>query len=99
MSFVQKLLYYCLLCGTTVLSIFYIYEAVFKRSLEDIPPYIKESFGLASLFILAIQYKAYQLGELQERYTTGIVVIISSWLIWGLVLLAYVILAKTQGRF
>ncbi|MBK6566279.1 MAG: hypothetical protein IPL63_17080 [Saprospiraceae bacterium] len=60
---------------------------------------MKEVFGIVSLFVLVVLYKAYQTGELQERYTAGIGFIVLSWLCWGLVLLGYVILAKYQGRF
>ncbi|MBK8081170.1 MAG: hypothetical protein IPK25_13355 [Saprospiraceae bacterium] len=33
---------------------------------------MKEVFGIVSLFVLVVLYKAYQTGELQERYTAGI---------------------------
>lgn len=99
MDFIQKLIYYCLLFGTAVLSMFYIYEAFFKRNVGVNVPYMKECFGVASIFVLAVLYKAYQTGELQEKFTVGIGIIVLSWLFWALVLFGYIILAKSQGRF
>lgn len=98
MNFTLRLLYYCLLFGTTLLACFYIYTALIKRAIGQNPYYMKQWFGLASVFVLVFLYKAYQLGELQERYTVGLGVIVSSWLLWGILLLGFLILAKVQGR-
>jgi hypothetical protein len=99
MGFLIQLLYYCGLIGTGVLSISYIYNAIFKRIVSENPYYSKELFGLASIFVLMILYRAYQVGEIQGKFMNGIWIILSSWLVWGIVVLGYVILAKSQGRF
>ncbi|MBK8517212.1 MAG: hypothetical protein IPL55_13300 [Saprospiraceae bacterium] len=98
MDFFIKLSYYCGLFGTGVLSIFYIYTALFKRTISENPYYIKECFGLSSIFVLMILFRAYQVGEIQGKFINGIWLILSSWLVWGVVVLGYVILAKSQGR-
>lgn len=99
MLFFTKLIYYCLLTFTTFLSFFYIYTAVFKRVAGENPPFMKESFGIASILVLILIYKAYQVGELGSKFTHGIYYLLSSWLVWGVVLLGYLGLAKLLGRF
>lgn len=99
MHFIQRLLYYCLLFVTGYLACFYLYTGIFKRHVGQNPPFMKESFALSSLLVILVLYKAYQLGEVQGRYWHGTGLVLSSWLIWGLVLLAYLILAKVQGRW
>ncbi len=98
MSFLQKLFYYCLLCGTAYLAFHYVYVGIFKNNSGENPYYMKQWYALASLFVLGILYKAYQTGEVQEKYLSGIWIVVSSWLMWLLVTLGFLILAKYQGR-
>ena len=99
MGFLIQLLYYCGLFSIGELRITYIYTAIFKRSVSENPYYSKEFFGLASIFVLMIMYWAYHVGEIQGKFMNSIWIILSSWLVWGVVVLGYVILAKSQGRF
>jgi len=99
MGFLKQLLYYCALFGTGVLSITYIYTAIFKRRVSENPYYGKDFFGLSSIFVLMIMYRVYQVGEIQGKLMNGIWIILSPWLVWGIVVLGYVISAKSQERF
>jgi len=99
MGFFIQLLYYCGLFSIGVLRITYIYTAIFKRSVSENLYYSKEFFGLASIFVLMIMYRVYQVGEIQGKLMNGIWIILSPWLVWGIVVLGYVISAKSQERF
>jgi hypothetical protein len=99
MYFLQRLLYYCLLFGTSFLACFYVYTGLFKRHAGENPFFMKQSFALSSILVLVVLYKAFQLGEVQGRYWQGLVVVLASWLVWALILLAYLLLAKAQGRW
>lgn len=94
----MQLLYYCLLAGTAAMSCFYIFSAFVKRASGQNPYYLKQWFGLASVFVLAVLYKAYESGEIHQQYITGLFLITVSWLFWGIVLMGFLILAKIQGR-
>jgi hypothetical protein len=86
MSFIIKLLYYFLLFMTSVLSVFYLYTAIFKRHVGENPYFLKEFMGVSSLAVLWFLYKAYQMGELNEKYYQGLGFILSSWLCWVVVI-------------
>ena len=99
MDFLQRLLYYCFLVGTGILACFYVYTGLFKGHTGENPAFMKQTFAFSSLLVMLVLYKAYQIGELQGRYWQGLVLVFASWLIWGLVLLVYLLIAKAQGRW
>ena len=59
---------------------------------------MKQAFGLASCIVLYGLYKSYQIGEVSGNLTGGIKWVILSWLPYVIVLIAYLILAKVQGK-
>ncbi|HLO55974.1 MAG TPA: hypothetical protein VK169_16900 [Saprospiraceae bacterium] len=59
---------------------------------------MKQVFGLVSIFVLYILYKAYQSGVLKNDFLVGIKIVLLSWLPYFIVLIGYLILAKVQGR-
>ena len=97
MNFTQQLIFFCLWFGTGVLSLSYIYTAIFKSSSNN-PVFMKQVFGLVSIFVLYILYKAYQSGVLKNDFLVGIKIVLLSWLPYFIVLIGYLILAKVQGR-
>lgn len=98
MGFVLKLVYYCLLAGTFILSLFYIWEALFSKSGTDNPFYLKQWLGFVSLIILWILYKAYLAGEVESRFGLGIKIIMLSWTLWGLLVILFYGIAKYIGK-
>jgi membrane protein CcdC involved in cytochrome C biogenesis len=97
MKFLQQLIFFCLWFVTGVLSLSYIYTSIFKISNNN-PVYMKQVFGLVSLIVLYVLYKAYQVGVVQNDFLGGIKWVIFSWLPYFIVLIGYLILAKVQGR-
>jgi hypothetical protein len=97
MKFLQQLIFFCLWFGTGVLSLSYIYTSIFKIGSNN-PVYMKQVFGLVSLIVLFILYKAYQVGVVQNDFLSGIKLVIFSWVPYVIVLIGYLILAKVQGR-
>jgi len=97
MKFLQQLIFYSLWFGTGVLSLSYIYASIFKIGNNN-PVYMKQVFGLVSLIVLYVLYKAYQVGIVQNDFFGGIKMVIFSWVPYVIVLIGYLILAKMQGR-
>ncbi|MBK7360275.1 MAG: hypothetical protein IPI45_00650 [Saprospiraceae bacterium] len=98
MAFILKLIYYCLLAGTAALSFFYIWTALFSKPGTNNPFYLKQWFGIVSLFVLAILYKAYLAGEVEARFGLGIKIIMISWALWGLIVILFYGIAKYLGK-
>jgi membrane protein CcdC involved in cytochrome C biogenesis len=97
MKFLQQLTFYCLLAGTGFLAFNYIYAAIFKVSGNN-PYLMKQLFALASLLVLYILYKSFQVGELSSNYLGGIKWVLISWIPYIIVTIGYLVLAKLQGR-
>jgi hypothetical protein len=97
MKFLQQLVFYCLMAGTGYLALHYIYVAVFKASGTN-PYFMKQMYAVASLIVLSILYKSYQVGELNSNYHAGIKWVLMSWIPYLIVTIGYLILAKLQGK-
>ena len=98
MAFILKLIYYCFLAGTAALSFFYIWTALFSKPGTNNPFYLKQWFGIVSLFVLAILYKAYLAGEVEARFGLGIKIIKISWALWGLIVILFYGIAMYLGK-
>jgi len=94
MIFLQKLLYYCLMLITALLSLFYMKEALFNRRPDENIFRIKEALGLGSIFVFYLLYKAYQFGEQQGKYAQGLLYILGSWVCWAVIVGIIFILGK-----